>query len=34
MSKTIAFKSGQPLFSPEFQDMIDRCVDLMKLDIV
>lgn len=34
MSKTIAFKSGQPLFSPEFQDMIDRCVEIMKLDIV
>ncbi|MFZ1479445.1 MAG: hypothetical protein WAT25_01565 [Paracoccaceae bacterium] len=34
MSTTVAFKSGQPLFSPEFQDMIDRCVDLMKLDIV
>lgn len=34
MTKTVAFKAGQPLFSPEFQDMIDRCVDLMKLDIV
>ncbi|TAG13168.1 MAG: hypothetical protein EAZ40_15020 [Rhodobacterales bacterium] len=34
MSKSVAFKVGQPLFSPEFQDMIDRCVDLMKLDIV
>jgi hypothetical protein len=34
MTKTVAFKSGQPLFSPEFQDMIDRCVDLLKLDIV
>ncbi len=34
MSKSVAFKAGQPLFSPEFQDMIDRCVDLMKLDIV
>jgi hypothetical protein len=34
MTKTVAFKAGQPVFSPEFQDMIDRCVDLMKLDIV
>lgn len=34
MTKSVAFKSGQPLFSPEFQDMIDRCVDLLKLDIV
>ena len=34
MTQSVAFKSGQPLFSPEFQDMIDRCVDLMKLDVV
>lgn len=34
MTKSVAFKAGEPLFSPEFQDMIDRCVDLMKLDIV
>lgn len=34
MSQTVAFKAGQPLFSPEFQDMIDRCVELMKLDVV
>ncbi len=34
MTQSVAFKTGQPLFSPEFQDMIDRCVDLLKLDIV
>ncbi len=34
MTRTVAFKSGQPVLSPEFQDMIDRCVDMMKLDIV
>jgi hypothetical protein len=34
MTKTVAFKSGQAVLSPEFQDMIDRCVDMMKLDIV
>jgi hypothetical protein len=34
MTKTVAFKTGRPLLSPEFQDMVDRCVDLMKLEIV
>jgi hypothetical protein len=34
MSKSVAFKAGQSPFSPAFQDMIDRRVDLMKLDIV
>jgi hypothetical protein len=34
MTRTVAFKTGTPLLSPAFQDMIDRCVDLMKLDIV
>lgn len=34
MTNTTGFNTGAPVFSPEFSDMIDRCVDLLKLDIV
>lgn len=34
MSETTGFSTGAPLLSPEFQDMVDRCVELFKLDVV
>ncbi len=34
MTTTTGFRTGAPIFSPEFTDMIDRCVDLFKLEIV